>query len=113
VKIINITKGVVLAENAVCASTVFKRLKGLLGKKSLRDGEALVIKPCNSIHSFFMQFPIDVLFVDRSDKVVSAISSFAPARISKIYFHASYVIELPAGLIKATSSSPGDQLGIS
>jgi len=112
VKIINITKGTVVADNAVIASTFFKRLKGLLGRKSIEKGEALIIQSCNSIHSFFMRFPIDVLFVNKTDKVVAVTNSFAPFRISKIYFTASYVIELPAGSIKATSTSVGDKIEI-
>ncbi len=70
VKIINKTKNTILAEEAYIADTVFSRVKGLLGKQSLDEGSALIIKPCNSIHTFFMRFPIDVFFVDRNNKIV-------------------------------------------
>jgi uncharacterized protein len=108
VKIINLTKGTVLADEAVVASAFFKRLKGLLGKKNLSPGEALVIKPCNSIHTFFMRFPIDALFVDKNNKIVAAALCLPPFRISKIYFTAAYVIELPAGSLKTNQISVGD-----
>ncbi len=109
-KIINLTKNTVLAENAVIADDPLSRTKGLLGKKALLPQEALVLKPCNSIHTFFMRFPIDVLFVDRELKVVAAISSLKPNRLSRIYFSAKYAIELPIGVIASTRTSPGDIL---
>jgi hypothetical protein len=111
-KIANITKGTVLAGQAVVADTIFKRLKGLLGEKEIVNGQALVIKPCSSIHTFFMRFPIDILFVGKDNKIIAAISSLPAFRASKIYFNAAYVIELPAGLLKATSTSAGDLLEI-
>jgi uncharacterized protein len=112
VKIINTTKNIVLADDAIIAATVFKRLKGLLGRKSIENGEALVIRPCNSIHTFFMRFPIDVLFVDKANKVIAVLNTFPSFRVSKIYFSAAYVIELPAGSLKTTSTSVSDQLEI-
>jgi len=57
VKITNQTKNTVLAAHAAVADRLFKRIKGLLGKKGLGEGEALIIRPCNSIHTFFMRFP--------------------------------------------------------
>lgn len=111
-KIINVTKGVILAEEAVIAETFFTRIRGLLGRKEFRAGQALVIKPCNSIHTFFMRFPIDVLFIDKNNKVVSATPALAAFRISKVYFNAAYVVELPAGVLKTTATSVGDLLEI-
>ena len=110
-KIINKSKGVVLAD-AIIADTPFKRMKGLLGRKALNEGEALVIKPCNSIHTFFMRFPIDVLFVDKNNKVIKAISSIKPFRITGIYFGAAFVVELSAGTIKRTRTVESDLLSL-
>lgn len=111
-KIINQTKNTALAQNASMACTTFERIKGLLGRKDLEKGEGLVIKACNSIHTFFMQFPIDVLFLDRNNKVVRAISKMKPFRISNIYFKAVLVIELPANTIQNTSTSVGDLISL-
>jgi len=111
-KIINVTKDAVLADEAIIADTFLKRLRGLLGSKEFKNGQAVVIKPCNSIHTFFMRFPIDVLFVDKNHKIIAAVSHMPAFRISKIYFNAVYVVELPAGLIKTTSTSAGDLLEI-
>lgn len=109
-KIINETKKIVLAENANLADTPFKRIKGLLGRRSLEDREALIIKPCNSIHTFFMNFPIDALFVDSNNKVIKATTFLNPFRFTPIYFQSAYVIELPAGTILSSNTSTGDFL---
>ena len=111
-KIINQTKKIVLAENANLSDTPFKRIKGLLGRKSLGDGEALIIKPCNSIHTFFMRFPIDVIFVDKNHKIVKIISGLAPFRLSPIYPGSAYVIELSSGKISPKSAAVGDTLSL-
>jgi len=111
-KIINKTKNTVLAKNAIVADTVFKRIKGLLGRKDFIEGEALIIKPCNSIHTFFMRFPIDVLFVDKHNQVIKLISSLIPARLTYIYFNSAFVIELPTGTAQSTFTSKGDTISI-
>ena len=111
-KIINQTKKIVLAENANLADTPFKRIKGLIGRRSLRDGEALIIKPCNSIHTFFMNFPIDVIFVGKNHKIVKIISGLAPFRLSPIYLGSAYVIELSAGTVSPESAVVGDNLSL-
>ena len=106
--IINKTKNTVLAEEAGIADSPFSRIKGLLGKNGLNRGEALVIRPCNSIHTFFMRFTIDVLFVNKNNRVVKAVSCLKPFRLSAIYLGASFVIELPNGVIQSTSTQAGD-----
>ncbi|MBM3244377.1 MAG: DUF192 domain-containing protein [Candidatus Omnitrophica bacterium] len=109
-KITNKTKNTCLAENAVIAASLFKRMRGLLGRDGLKVGEALVLKPCNSVHSFFMRFTIDVVFVNGHNCVVKTLSSLRPFRLSGIYFFSSFAVELPAGTILATSTEKGDLL---
>lgn len=111
-KIINLSKNTVLAEDAAVADTFLSRIKGLLGRKNLQAGEALVIRPCNSIHTLFMQFPIDVLFVDKSCRIIKAAASLKPYRLTAIYFLARFVIELPAGIIQSTSAQEGDLISL-
>ena len=60
-RLINQTRGTVLAENIIFANTPAKRLKGLLGYKNFLNSQALIIKPCNCVHTLFMRFAIDVL----------------------------------------------------
>jgi len=109
-RLINQTKNTVLAEDVFIAKTPFKRIKGLLGKKAFLPNQAIILDPCNSVHTFFMRFAIDILFVDKDYKVVKALSKFDPNRISRIYWHSSRVIELPAGKLNLTNTQAKDQL---
>ncbi len=111
-KLTNVTKGVVLAEEARLADSFLKRLTGLLGKKKLAKSQALIIKPCNSIHTFFMHFPIDVLFVNKNNAVIKVILGLKPFRLSGIYFNAAYAVELPPGTVGSSLSGVGDILSI-
>jgi len=112
-KIINLTKGTVLADNATLARSFIARMRGLLGQRSLPAGQAMILRPCNSIHTFFMLFAIDVLFASKKNQVVKALSRLSPFRLSNIYFQALYAIELPAGTITTTKTACGDILQIS
>ena len=110
VRLINQTKNTILAQDVFIANTPFKRIKGLLGRKVFLSGQAIILEPCNSVHTFFMRFPIDILFVDKNYKVIQAIPKFNPNRISRIYWHSSKVIELPAGRLVLTNTQVKDQL---
>ena len=109
-RILNKTNNIVLAEDILVADNPFKRMSGLLGRREFLKGQALLIKPCNSVHTFFMRFPIDVLFVAKDNRVIKAISFLKPFCFTAIYFKAAYAIELPAGVIQSTFTSPGDLL---
>ena len=92
------------------ANTLLSRMTGLLGRGALKKGEALILRPCSQIHTFFMRFPIDALFVNKKNEVIAAVCNLKPWRITRIYFTASFTVELPAGTIAATSTQIGDQL---
>ena len=109
-RIINQTRNTVLAKDAVVADKLFKRTKGLLDRTTFKLGEALIIKPCKSVHTYFMLFPIDVLFVDKDNRVIRAISNLQPFRVSPIVFKSEFVIELPTGTIAKTETQASDQL---
>jgi hypothetical protein len=109
-RLINQTRGTILANDLVFANTPFKRVKGLLGNKSFLAGQALIIKPCNCIHTLFMCFSIDVLFVDKNNKVVKALKKLEPFRFSKLYWPAQAVIELPCGKLQSSQTQDGDCL---
>ena len=109
-KIINITRNIVLADNAVMADTVLTRLRGLLGRNRLNDGEALVIRPSNSIHMFFMRFAIDAIFVDKRNYAVAVRKNMRPWSVSPVFWKSFYVIELAAGVIDATGTCAGDEI---
>jgi uncharacterized protein len=86
------------------------RARGLLGKGSLPDGAGIVITPCNSVHMLFMRFPIDVVYINRENRVVKAVSDLKPFRFSLGGAGAHAAIELPTGTVAASGTAPGDQL---
>jgi uncharacterized membrane protein (UPF0127 family) len=106
---INVTHGTSLTECARVAETPGTRMVGLLRDTTLAHGDGLWIVPCNSIHSFFMRFDFDAVFLDKDLRVVHLIREMKPWRISKIVFSAHSVLELPSGLIASTRTELGDQ----
>jgi uncharacterized membrane protein (UPF0127 family) len=106
------TSGKVLAPNLAVADTFFTRLKGLLGKQELPPGEGLWIKPCNSVHTFGMKFPIDIVFLDKKMRVVALAKTLRPNRVSHLYSEACSVLELPAGTIDVAVTVIGDHIEI-
>jgi hypothetical protein len=111
-RILNQTKNILLANSVILANTPLRRMKGLLGRKEFKQNEAIILQPCNSIHTFFMRFPIDVIFVDKDNKIVKTISQLVPFRLSGIYFNAVMAIELPVGTIQASGSSESDKIAL-
>lgn len=107
-KLINGTRDTALARNIEVAGSWFSRLRGLLGRKELAEGHCLVLNPCNSIHTCFMKFNIDALFIDCNGLVVHAMQNLAPYRFSPVLRNARYVIELPANTLQTTGTLTGD-----
>ena len=107
-RISNVTKKTIIAEEAVVADSFLSRSVGLLHRRDLGEGEALIITRCRSIHMFFMKFSIDAIFVDKKDRVVGIVEKIKPFRLSPVFWKASYVIELPAGSIAKSKTSSGD-----
>lgn len=112
VRIVNRETGGVLAERARVAESMLARFLGLMGRAGLAEGEGLVIVPCNSVHCFFMRFPIDVLHLDRAGVVVRAVPNLRPNRIGPIVRRSHSVVELPAGTIAATGTAEGHHLDL-
>lgn len=108
-KILNRTRGTVLATEADVADTSRKRNVGLLKHKSLPAGQGLWIVPCEGIHTFGMKFAIDVVFLDRKKKVLKVRSDMGRRRIS-LCLLAHSVLELPAGTALAAAVQKGDEL---
>jgi len=102
--------GQIIASNVHIADRFFSRLKGLMFTKSLPKNSALVINPCNSIHMFFMNYSLDVVFVDKNDIVLDVIVNIKPWHISKIVLSSQYVIELPAKSTLESNIKKGDIL---
>ena len=90
--------------------TTWQRMKGLLGRKGLHNGHGLWIRPCKSIHTFFMKFPIDVIFVSDGDRVVEMYHSLRPFRMTRWICEARSALELPSGVLVSCPTEVGDQL---
>lgn len=112
-RVTNLTRNTLLADQAGRADTFVSRFKGLMGRAELPLGDGLHIEPCTSIHTFFMRIPIDALFLDKELKVVDICHAMPPWRVSRVYFGARSVLELPAGTARASGTQPGDTLAFS
>ena len=111
-KVTNSTRSTVLATRLELAGSAKKRSKGLLGRNGLGDGEGLWIVPCESVHTFFMRFPIDLVYLDRKHKIKKVRSAVGAWRMS-VCLSAHSILELPAGTIRDTQSQRGDSLEFS
>ncbi len=105
----NRTRATVVAQ-AELADGWLTRLRGLIGHSELAPGEGMIIEPCSSIHTFFMGFPIDVVFVSREGRVLRVAPAVPPWRVGPVARGARYVIELPAGALAGSRTQVGDEL---
>jgi len=86
-----------VAKNVKVADGFVDRLIGLMFRKQMNGFSGLWLKPCNSIHTCFMRYDIDVLFLDKNNKIVKIFRSMKPWRMTRIYFTVSSVLELKGG----------------
>lgn len=112
IQVYNVTRGQALGTAVEVASNPWRRFLGLMGKRSLPDGGGLLIRPCNSIHMFFMRMPLDVLHCGASgpdgDPVLRILKRIKPWRVGPIVRGSKYVLELPAGTIERTGTQIND-----
>lgn len=109
-RISNVTRQTVIAQQAEQARNFLSRLRGLMFRSQLPANGGLVIEPNSSVHTFWMRFPIDVIFVDKSDRVVGLVPDLRPNRPYAGARSATRTIELPVGTIAASQTQMGDQL---
>lgn len=109
-RVMNLTRNTLLADHAGKADSFMRRFKGLMGVTDFPMGHGLHIEPCNSIHTFFMKIPIDALFLDAKGEVVDVCHAMPAWRMSRVYFSAKSVLELPAGTALASKTEAGDRL---
>src|SRR6266487_124848 len=100
-------RGRVICSRCVVADTFFSRLRGLLGRRELHADESLLLSPTSSIHTFFMRFPIDVVFLDRDLTVLATREPVRPWRMASCR-RAHSALELPAGACSRWAIRPGD-----
>jgi uncharacterized protein len=103
-------RGAACEVNVAIAASAGARMRGLLGRDRLALHEALLLAPCRSIHTFGMRFPIDVLFIDRQQRVV-AIHRDVPPRRMLVSLRGRLALEMCAGAAAALQIASGDALG--
>lgn len=106
------TKNKILISDLKVAKTFLQRGFGLIPRSDLSTNEGLLIGSCKSIHTFFMSFAIDCIFVDKNMMVKALVENVSPWRMTKFYWKADSVIELSAGSIRRLEIGLGDQLHV-
>ncbi len=117
-RIENTTRGTVLAQRCGVADNIVSRIRGLLGRDGLAEGEGLLISPCPSIHMWGMKFALDAVFIDSEGVVVDLVEDLKPGKyfVAKpleeggVARKARDVIELPVGTIARTLTQRGDRV---
>jgi uncharacterized membrane protein (UPF0127 family) len=109
-QVVDIDRGVVVVQEGQHARTFWGRLRGLLDTPPLQPGQGLLLEPCNSIHMFFMSYPIDALYLDAGNRVLRVVSDLAPWRVGPTIRRARRVLELPAGHAARCGVQVGDRL---
>lgn len=108
-KLINYSTGKVISSHVVMADRFIARLTGLMAKKEISSENALILRPCSQVHTFFMRFNIDILFLNRDFRVKHVIENMRPWKISRLVWGARCVVELPGGTLR-NRVLPGDTL---
>lgn len=111
-KAVSASRSVTIASNLKEASNFFSRLKGLLGKTALDDGEGLWMARCRAIHTIGMRFPIDVVFLNGDLMVKKVVKDLRPFHPIVFCWSAKGVLELPAGTIERVQIQVGDRIEI-
>ncbi|MDQ7031016.1 MAG: DUF192 domain-containing protein [Ardenticatenia bacterium] len=112
VRVTNVTRGTVVCRRARIAGSFWHRLRGLMFRRELAPEDGLLLVPEWSIHTFFMRFPIDVIFLSRSDVVLATYEHVRPNRLGPACRGAHKVLELPVGTVKHSQTKEGDQFEI-
>jgi len=107
-----VTQGTSIGHAIDCAESSSQRRTGLLKHTKLDEGCGLWIVPCEAVHTFFMKFALDLIYLDRKKRVRGLRKAVAPWRMS-MCFAAHSVIELPVGTIERTGTQAGDEMEFS
>jgi len=102
IRVVNRTSEVVLAEQAELADNYWTRFLGLMGRRELPASTGLVLKPGGGIHMWFMRIPLDVIHVDKQDRVTHVLRGIKPWRFGPLFVGGKLAIELPVGASSET-----------
>ena len=110
--VIDLNQEIIIANEVRKATTFWQRLLGLLAKKDLSTEQGLIIEPCKIVHTFFMNFDLDIIFLNQSGRVVELVERMPPNQISPFVSKAHSVIELRAGVIEDKGINLGNEITI-
>jgi uncharacterized protein len=110
VRAVNATRGTVLGERVRVADTGLSRIVGLLGERELLPGDGLLIVPSQGVHTWGMLFPIDVAVLDPNWTVLALRRRMRQFRVTRVFWKAAAVLELPPGKLEESLTSVGDTL---
>jgi uncharacterized protein len=110
----NRTRHAYLATRLAIAGTHWSRFRGLMCAEasSFQSGDGLWIVPCRGVHTFAMNFPIDVVYLDGDRVVVHLEENLKPWRLARIKLQAASVIELPGQTLRRSGTAIGDEIEI-
>ena len=111
-RVLNLTRGTVLADRVEVAGSTPERMRGLLGRTGLEEGEGLVLPRAPSIHTFGMRFAIDVVFCTREGRVAAIRREVPPGRLLFSWRGRAWTLELPPGAAGRRDLAVGDHLSI-
>lgn len=97
-------------DNIAQAKNLWEKTVGVIGWKDFGNKNGLLLTGTSSIHTFFVRFPLDLVFLDKKNEVIEVIKSLKPFRISPIVWKASSCLEMPTGSIERFSLQKGDKL---
>jgi hypothetical protein len=110
VRAVNTTRGTTLGECIRVADTGLGRIIGLLGERKLSPGDGLLIVPSQGVHTWGMMFPIDIVVLDSDWNVLAVRRRMRQFRMTRIFWKAAAVLELPSGMLDSTATAIGDAL---
>jgi uncharacterized membrane protein (UPF0127 family) len=110
---VNLTRDKLIAGSVKQCNSFIDRFFGLMFTRSLAQDSGLALKPCNSIHMFWMNYPIDAIFLDKDGIVVGLARGIKPWQVSNIFRQAITCIEVNVGTIEKTQTEPGDRIELS
>lgn len=110
IRVANRTREQALGERVWLADGYWTRLRGLLGRPELKEGEGLLIAPSRGVHMYGMRYSLDVVLTDREGRVVALYPDLAPGQRTKVHRDARFALEIPVGVIERTETAEGDMI---
>jgi len=109
-RVVDVTTGAELANRVEVAATFSRRFLGLMGRAGLPPGTGLLLTPCRGVHTWFMRFPIDLVYLDADWRVLHTVQALAPFRLGPCVRGTRHVLELPAHSLRTAGTVPGNIL---